>query len=530
VAGPSSFPHPRQTRDPARLFQEAIALHQSNRLEEAERLYQAVLRQAPRHTDTIYNLGLIRLRQQNLEEAGKLVRKALYDKPNSAQFNHTYGTILRDLGTPDAAMVYFTKALACDPNHLEARVNLAALLQSLNRYDEALQHFEKAVALQPQSARAHSNLGMILRTLGRLEEAHRSLEKAIELAPQTPSYYRILATSKRFVPGDRHLAAMEAMLDGVAARPEQEQIDLHFALGKAYADLGDRERSFRQLLDGNRVKRQTIDYDEAAVLAELEQFKALFSRDVIRERTGLGEPTDVPIFVVGMPRSGSTLIEQILASHPDVYGAGELSDFTAAVNDLNRGGDTPGDIGGEELRLIGARYLARLRARVPQGARRITDKMLGNLRFVGLIHLALPNARIIYSRRDALDNCLSCFSTLFGVGQHYSYDLGELGRFWRAHESLMRHWREVLPPGVLLEVQYEEVVADLETQARRIIAHCGLEWTDACLEFHKTERPVYTASVVQVRQPIYGSSVGRWKPYQALLQPLFDALELSEPS
>ena len=168
-----------------------------------------------------------------------------------------------------------------------------------------------------------------------------------------------------------------------------------------------------------------------------------------------------------------------------------------------------------------------LRSRVPVPAERITDKMLGNSRLVGLIYLALPNARIIHARRNPLDNCLSCFSTLFAAGHHYSYELGELGRYWCAQDALMQYWRTVLPVGVMLTVDYEALVDDLETHARRIIAHCGLEWTDACLDFHKTERAVYTASVVQVRQPIYRSSVGRWKPYQALLQPLFDGLGMT---
>jgi hypothetical protein len=220
------------------------------------------------------------------------------------------------------------------------------------------------------------------------------------------------------------------------------------------------------------------------------------------------------------------LTEQILVSHPDVHAAGEVLDFMLAVKGLDGGGPPPADVGGEELRQMGARYLARLRSRVPAEARYITDKMLGNSRLVGLIHLALPNARIIHVRRNPIDNCLSCFSILFAAGQGYSYDLGELGRFWRAHEAIMQHWREVLPEGVMLEVQYEDLVADLETQARRIVAHCRLAWNDACLEFYKTERPVQTASVVQVRQPIYRSSIGRWEPYKAMLRPLLDALEI----
>jgi hypothetical protein len=244
----------------------------------------------------------------------------------------------------------------------------------------------------------------------------------------------------------------------------------------------------------------------------------------MRERAGQGDPSPVPVFILGMPRSGTTLVEQMLASHPQVHGAGELSDFTAAVAGLDGPDGVPADIGGAELRRIGARYVARVRPLAP-GALRITDKMPANFRFAGLIHLALPNARIIHLRRDPVDTCLSCFSILFGGDQPHTYDLGELGRYYRAYQRLMEHWRAVLPLGVMLEVQYEALVGDFEPQARRIVAHCGLEWDDACLDFYKTQRPVHTASAVQVRRPVYQTSVGRWRPPEDLLRPLLDALD-----
>ena len=249
----------------------------------------------------------------------------------------------------------------------------------------------------------------------------------------------------------------------------------------------------------------------------------LFSAEIMRERAGQGDPSPLPVFIIGMPRSGTTLCEQILASHPKIHGAGELGDFEAAVAALDSAGGIPSDIGGEELRAIGAGYLARVAALAPHAAR-ITDKMPANFRFAGLIHLALPNARLIHLRRDPVDTCLSCFSILFGGDQPFTYDLGELGRYYRAYQRLMAHWRAVLPPGVMLEVDYEALVGDFAREARGILTHCGIEWNDACLDFHKTQRPVHTASAVQVRQPIYRSSVGRWRPSGDVLRPLLDAL------
>jgi hypothetical protein len=232
------------------------------------------------------------------------------------------------------------------------------------------------------------------------------------------------------------------------------------------------------------------------------------------------------VFIVGMPRSGTTLIEQIIASHPNAVGAGELFDLDNIVQSLARTNEglcfpeIVRTMSGSELCQIGARYVTGINALAP-AAERVADKMPWNFHFAGLIHLAMPNARIIHARRDPVDTCLSCFSIHFdGDNNRYTYDLGELGRFYRAYESLMAHWRAVLPAGVMIEVQYEEVVIDLENQARRIIAHCGLAWDDACLAFHKTRRPVRTSSVAQVRQPIYRSSIGRWRPYKDHLHPL----------
>jgi hypothetical protein len=242
----------------------------------------------------------------------------------------------------------------------------------------------------------------------------------------------------------------------------------------------------------------------------------------------------VPLFILGMPRSGTTLVEQILASHSEVFGAGELRTFERSVGGLDGPDGAPASfpegvasLSAEQFRRLGAIYVEGVAPMA--SAQRITDKMPLNFLFIGLIHLALPNARIIHTRRDPVDTCLSCFSTLFTGEHRVAYELGELGRYYRAYERLMAHWRGVLPMGVMLEVTYEDLVADFDREARRIVAHCGLEWEDACFDFHLTRRPVRTASAAQVRQPIYKSSVGRWRPYKHLLRPLLEALAVDLP-
>jgi hypothetical protein len=238
-----------------------------------------------------------------------------------------------------------------------------------------------------------------------------------------------------------------------------------------------------------------------------------FSAEMMARHRGEGDPSEIPIFILGMPRSGSTLIEQILASHPGVQGGDERPDFPELLEAL--GGD---------FAALGAAYVERCRALAP-GAARLTDKLPGNFRHAGAIHLALPKARIIHSRRAAADTCLSCFTKLFRGEQAYTYDLGELGRYYRAYARLMAHWRAVLPASVFLEVDYEELVGDPETQTRRLLAHCGLEWDSACLAFHQTRRAVRTASAAQVRQPLHRGAIGRWRRYETLLAPLLAELE-----
>jgi hypothetical protein len=335
-----------------------------------------------------------------------------------------------------------------------------------------------------------------------------------------------------FTPGNAHLATMEALAAQPHEMSKRDRMQLDFALGKAYADLKDFSRSFQHLVAGNTAKRATIAYDENATFDLFDRIEKTFTRDLIEKKSGGGDPSSIPIFVLGMPRSGTTLIEQIIAGHPIVHGAGELR----ILNDVALSVHAPDSaalpypeflplVDAVALRQIGARYVSLLRQLAPDDER-VTDKMPSNYYFAGLIHLALPNAKIIHSMRDPVDTCISCFSKLFSAEQNHTYDLGEIGRYYRRYQQLMAHWRDVLPTGRILDVRYEDIVADLEGQARRIIEYCGLPWDERCLAFHKTERPIRTASATQVRRPIYKSAVGRWRAYQDQINPLLEALKL----
>jgi len=316
-------------------------------------------------------------------------------------------------------------------------------------------------------------------------------------------------------------------MERLAARGDAEAGNapiIHFALAKALEESGDYGRAFAHLRKGNEMKRARIQYDEAAALGFFKRISAVFDPGLFNRLQGSGDRSPVPVFVLGMPRSGSTLIEQILASHPQIHGAGELPHPSSAAHAIPfLFPESVLSLDTEALARIGQSYVSQLPA-LEHGQLLTVNKLPNNFLYLGLIRLILPNARIIHTVRNPLDTSLSCYSTLFTAGQHFSYEMRELGRYYRGYSELMVHWRSLLPADAMLDVAYEDVVDDLEGQARRLIDYCGLRWDDRCLSFHKTRRPVHTASAVQVRQPLFRTSIDRWRRFESELGPLFEEL------
>ena len=410
--------------------------------------------------------------------------------------------------------------------HIYAAENIG-----LERPEEAIPHYQRALALDQNYADAWRNLGFAWQATGRIEEARAAFKTAIAIAPSIPSLYHGLISCTQLPPGDPHLAAMETILPKADALPVSERILLHFALAKALDDVGQPERAAQHLLIGNMIKRRELAYDEGAMLDLLARIQATFTPPMMEAEKSTKEGREPrPLFIIGMPRSGTTLVEQILASHQAIVGGGELPALRRAIEETLGKGNYPEaipTITSGNLHKIGERYLSALRALFPR-ATHVVDKMPFNFLYVGIISLALPQARIIHIRRDPADTCFSCFSLLFKGELPFAYNLSELGRYYRAYERLMAHWRTVLPAGAMLEVSYEALVTDLESEARRLVAYCGLEWDPACLSFDKTKRVVLTASAAQVRRPIYRSSIGRWRRYRFMLAPLLAAMERTE--
>jgi tetratricopeptide (TPR) repeat protein len=499
------------------------------RPEEASVELRHALKLAPNDADTHRDLADLLQTLNHHHEAIAHYHKALAMRPGDATTLLHLANGFEQQGRFTEAVAHYERVLAINPDDADGHGHLGNALFALKRPEAAIAHYQTALVLAPGRAEFHNNLGIALQALGDIEEACGAYQRALHAAPRQAAVHLNLANAKPFTIGDPRLCALEALAQDLSALAEEEQIALHFALGKAFADLKAPERSFQHWLAGNALKRRTIAYDEAATLGLFQRIRATFDRELMAQKRGGGAPSPAPVFVVGMPRSGTSLIEQILASHSKVFGAGELEAFPAAVADVLKATtpETVASVSHETLRQLGERYLCaltRMAAPTAFPTERIVDKLPINFLSVGLIHLALPNARIIHVCRDPVDTCLSCFSILFAGPVPYSYELGEIGRYYRAYKELMGHWRAVLPPGVMIDVHYEDVVSDLEAQARRMVAHCGLAWEPACLAFHQTRRLVRTASATQVRQPLYRDAIGRWRPYRNLLGRLWSAL------
>ncbi|HVE23022.1 MAG TPA: tetratricopeptide repeat protein [Acidocella sp.] len=532
------------------------ALQALSRLDEAVAAYNNALRHKPDLAEAYSNLGSVFKELGRLDEAVTACNAAIRLKPGYARAHANLGSALQTLGRLDEAIAAYEHAISCNPDFAEAHANLGSALQALGRLDDAVTACCTAIRCNPDFATAHANLGNVLRELGRFDEALAAYERAaslpgpvaeqtlvnravllmergqadqaealfehaVKLFPRSASAWFNRVDLVRSAADDPAIAAMQALLASGAVSPA-DQIMLHFALGKVFLDLGESDRAFVHFDRGNRMKRALIAYDADATGRWMAKIAEYFPAALLERLAGRGAASSRPIFVVGMPRSGTTLVEQILASHPDIHGAGELPHIQKLASQL---GDFPGAIAPAQLAPLGAAYLEAIAALGP-GKRHVVDKMPANFFYSGLIRLILPEARIIHCRRDPVDTCLSCYSKLFSSGQLFSYDQAELGRYHRDYRALAAHWRTVLPATYFYEVDYEAVVADLESETRRLLDWLSLPWDPACLEFHRTERPVRTASVNQVRKPVYRSSAGRWRQHAQNLGPLLEALAI----
>ena len=499
-------------------------------LREAEDIIRPYLQANPRDLEAMRILANIARQNDFANDAEILLEAVLKAAPEYHAARYDYVQALVDVHKHQKAREEVEKLMLAEPANVGAQVSHASILFSLGELEEAIRRYREIAKQLPGDPELQQSLGHALKTLGRQDEAVAAYRLAIQLRPTFGEAYWSLANLKTYRFTDTELQEMR----GVVARPVLQAADRYhvaFALGKALEDRGETEESFRYYALGNDLRREEARFKMDPIERTARRHRELCTPTFFKEREGWGCPDASPIFILGLPRAGSTLLEQILASHSQVEGTMELADIPRLVGSLG-GRDTLGDsnypgilaeLTADQCREFGEAYIRDTRAYRSTDKPFFIDKMPNNFRHIALLHLILPNAKIIDARRDPMDCCFSNFKQLFASGQQFTYGLGDIGHYYRLYVELMDHWDQVLP-GRVLRVQHEDVLADLEGSVRRILDYCGLPFEESCTEFHKNKRKVHTASSEQVRRPINRDGVGQWRPYEPWLGPLKEAL------
>jgi predicted Zn-dependent protease len=523
------------TRNPE-LQQAAVAMIR-NDIPLAERLLRARLHRAPTDVPAIRMLAEVAIRLSRNDDARKLLERCLELAPGFTAARYNYAFLLHRTNDAETALGQIGHLLSVDPRNPSYRNLHAVVLSHVGEYEKSLEIYRGLLREYPAHSKVWLSFGHVLKTDGRLADGIDAYRRSIACDPAFGEAYWSLANLKTFRFTDADLAAMEAQL----ARPELDdasRVNFHFALGKAREDSADYESAFRHYSQGNAHYRASHPYDADRNTARVRRLKEILTPEFFRQRAGWGCEAPDPIFIVSMPRAGSTLLEQILSSHSAIEGTSELPQILTIAKDLRAEADSEAAVAyaevlagksAAELRLLGEQYIARTRIQRKTGRPFFIDKMPNNFLHVGMIHAVLPNAKIIDARRHPLGCCFSNFKQLYARGQLFSYDLVDMGRFYRDYVDLMAHFDEALP-GRVHRVIYERMVEDTETEVRRLLDFCGLQFEENCLRFYENERAVRTASSEQVRQPIYRAGIDQWRHFEAWLDPLKAALGPALPA
>ncbi|RWP23048.1 MAG: sulfotransferase family protein [Mesorhizobium sp.] len=507
------------------LLKQAYAFQQAKRFDEAQDLCLRVLERTPNHPLALYILGTIYLGYDD-ERALRYFARAVGEEPKNPYYHLSLGEAYVKVSEYSPAIKHMQYALELQPGLIEALCALGRTYTAFDKPDMALPLYEKALKINRDHPKVRAGLASALSGLGRMDEAAAYLKQAIARRIGVPAAYNDLVQTRSFTEEPEELQSILRELGNPKLGSEGAQ-QLHHAAGKVLNDLKRYDEAFDHFNKAKQASGQRFDID--LYRRWVDSMIETFTPDFLADRAGYGNPSEAPVFVVGMPRSGTTLTEQICASHPDVHGAGELSKLSRVANAIGLKTLSAGDLSQpitsitEDLsRTLAEEHLSYLRERAPS-ALRVVDKTPHNFELIGVIGLLFPNARIIHCRRDAIDNCVSCFVLNFSEAHSYNTDLTTLGLYYREYDRLMRHWNDVFP-GLIFENRYEKLVDDQEAQSRRLIDYLGLPWDDACLRFFDRDGSVNTPSRWQVRQPIYKSSVKRWKNYENEIQPLIQSL------
>ena len=516
----SHAPHLTDARKNLGLTLQALGNHylDEKQWEAAVSAYNEAIESGVNNAALQNNLGNALQSMERFTDAIEAFGSALSFDPDYAAAHNNLGTLFDSLGEDEKAVESYRYALECDPNFIPALNNLGNGLRALDRVNEAIEAYNKALTIEPSFLDAQFNLGHAYKELGDFDRAKISYERVLELTPNHPQALRQMASlgalTKKF-PGFNRL---RVMLDGEIS--DNDRVDLAFALAKVAEEEGRSEEMFEMLIMGNAARRRSLTYDPIAEDLRFQAIIKAFSKEIFSNiDRGFNETS--PIFIIGMPRSGTSLVEQIIASHPDVYGAGELMFIMNLAEGIGFP-ETVANLPPSEWCELGKSYMQKLRSR-RNNTSRIVDKMPHNFLYLGFIRMILPKAKIIHCIRSPEDTCVSLFKTLFTDRLDFAYDLSELGSYYGNYAKLMEHWRAIMLNG-FLDVSYESLIKEQKHQTQRLLDYLDLPWNDACLNFHDTDRRVATASATQVRRRLYMGSVGAWRQYKEHLTALFDAI------
>ena len=503
------------------------SLKDQGRLEDAAKCYRQAIKHQPEMASAHDNLGYVLRQLGDPVQAADCHQRAVHLNPRSAGIRNNFAVALKNIGLYVEAATEYRQALKLEPGWADIHKNLGNVLHVLGNYREAIEAYAEAHRLDPESQEILFNLAATCAQVGDLESADRHCRTLLKIRPDHATGLALLNEMTN-TSEEEDIYTFQALLDSDDASLE-ERIEAGFGLGRIYDRLGDHERAFNHYGEANRLKRDEVGLNIEEHTLAFRAIRSTFTQEFFEKSDIRGSESDRPIFIVGMPRSGTTLVEQIISSHPQIHGAGELSHIQRITETLSSNKVAPlpfpisiTELNQEKAAALADRYLAELQHR-NKDAQHVTDKLPSNYRNLGFIALLFPRARIIHCQRHPLDTCLSCYFQRFKE-VNYSFDLEHLGWYYSQYAELMAHWREALPIE-MLEVRYEDLVENQERVSRELIAYCGLDWDDRCLDFHRNERPVETASMFQVRQPMYADSIGRWKRYDRHIQVLKSVLK-----
>ncbi len=518
---------PQVTPTIRKTLQKGIALQSQGKFREAEHCYQLVLRDNPNRPEAFNLLGLLALEANKPDASIMFLHKAVKASPKDPKYrNNLANSYILD-EQPEKALIHLRKALSANPRLIESLMNMARAYRGLGKGEEAVRMYQRVLAFQSDFLPAKTGLGDVLLDLGRMDEAADIFRETLSEAPNTVRAITGLADARRFSLQDSDINLIENLL--ASDKPNNTaRAAIHYAAGKIRSDMKQYNEAFAHYAKAKEVAGSTFDITAYRIFVD--RMDKLFTSAFFDTKTDFGNGSERPVFIVGMPRSGTTLTEQILACHPQITGAGELVEIEKIARLITksapRGSDRYfayiEDLRAEDANKYCKHYLSVLN-RCSRTASRVIDKTPHNFEALGLIAVLFPNARVIHCRRDPMDTCMSCFTHNFNEAHAYTTELETLGLYYREYDRLMAHWKEVLPVR-MIGLQYENLVADTAAGTRRLLDFLGLPWDEACLKFHESERIVRTPSRWQVRQPIYTTSVQRWRRYDEHLGPLKKAL------